>query len=1213
MALNIASQAELIPGYRLLERLGQGGFGEVWKAEAPGGLLKAVKILHGSLEGSADGPCQVQQELKALNRVRTVRHPFILSLERFEIVEGRLVIVMELADKSLHDRVQEYRAQGLPGIARDELLRYMEETAEALDLMNGQFNLQHLDIKPQNLFLLFNHIKVGDFGLVKDLEGMWAKATSGVTAIYAAPETFEGVISRFCDQYNLAIAYQELLTGQLPFDGTTARQLMMQHLTGVPNVQPLPPGDQAVVARALAKKPEERFSSCMDFVLALREAGELASVAQCGRRGSPTVSDEQVKDRAEAATPMTLILRRPSKDDPPTADCLKVDTSSQGHLSKTAPSAAPVPEKSPGPRSSDSTPSSPRPVTPPPAPERPETTGEGVLLPSLIVGLGGLGREVLQELRKSLLKRGGPSETWQHIRLLHLDTDPQALEQATSGDPNTVLSPDEILLTLFHRPSYYLKRPRERQQLQEWLPLTPLANVPRDQVTARGCRALGRLAYVSSAATVAARLRDELEACVGPEALNATARRTGLGLRSTWPRVYVVTGLTGGTGSGMFLDLAYALRRTLGQLGYPRAEVIGLLLLPANERSAPSARAVANAYAALAELNYFASRGRGEGDKACVQGPPFSRCVLLPLPAKGDGAAGIQELAGLAGDYLCRNLTTPLGRVADQSRGNLQLPAAPMPCQTFAAYWFSVPRRPLLQRGAQSICDRMVRSWQVNDQAALDAVIQAWVADLLTRSGLSHECLETRLQEASADVLGQTLPDFCGAVVQNWAEGGPADLRRRPAGVEEALAELEHLLGKPQQAVAMDLPSPPMQALGQASRSLAADAEKELAEIALGALGEPQFRLTGSEDAVQRQLWTALGEAARLRKCRSEQQCQQARDIHQKTQPLFEILQRGMFLRWGAKQRAAAEIIEHFRAYLTARWESALSQAVGRLCLDLQSNLHRYQRTVACCRGRIGQFLKSFADSSTGEGVEVDLGLGRYLLPAGCRTLAEAVARLLDRLTPAEELALHQKVQALIRQTLQAHVHVCTAPVALFKDLKEAIDREVETLAEISLGRAHAAELYLEQHAEDPAVYADLTAAFDEAQPELAGSRQAGRQELCILAVPPGPEGERFRALVDRALPDTPMHAAASTSDIVFYREHVQVILTELPQLGPAAHAVYQQALTTEAFGVHSRHDIVAWLPAGVARNGYIRGKPASTLPGSGEGHGSNSQGETGS
>ena len=95
----------------------------------------------------------------------------------------------------------------------------MDEAAEALDLMNNQYQLQHLDIKPQNLFLVYQHVKVADFGLVKDLEGMQASVTGGVTPVYAAPETFDGWVSRFSDQYSLAICYQELLTGQRPFSG----------------------------------------------------------------------------------------------------------------------------------------------------------------------------------------------------------------------------------------------------------------------------------------------------------------------------------------------------------------------------------------------------------------------------------------------------------------------------------------------------------------------------------------------------------------------------------------------------------------------------------------------------------------------------------------------------------------------------------------------------------------------------------------------------------------------------------------------------------------------------------------------------------------------------------------------------------------------------------------------------------------------------------
>ena len=67
------------------------------------------------------------------------------------------------------DSFREHRASQRPGIPRSELLRYMHEAAEVLDLMNNQYQLQHLDIKPQNLFLLHNHVKVADFGLVADL------------------------------------------------------------------------------------------------------------------------------------------------------------------------------------------------------------------------------------------------------------------------------------------------------------------------------------------------------------------------------------------------------------------------------------------------------------------------------------------------------------------------------------------------------------------------------------------------------------------------------------------------------------------------------------------------------------------------------------------------------------------------------------------------------------------------------------------------------------------------------------------------------------------------------------------------------------------------------------------------------------------------------------------------------------------------------------
>src|SRR5438876_2104943 len=139
MAIRVESGAEPSPGYRLIDRLGGGGFGEVWRAEAPGGLHKAIKFVFGDLSSADDNSQRAEQELKALSRVKTVRHPYILSLERYDIIDGQLIIVMELADRNLWDRFKECRVAGLPGIPREELLGYLEESAEALDLMNSRY------------------------------------------------------------------------------------------------------------------------------------------------------------------------------------------------------------------------------------------------------------------------------------------------------------------------------------------------------------------------------------------------------------------------------------------------------------------------------------------------------------------------------------------------------------------------------------------------------------------------------------------------------------------------------------------------------------------------------------------------------------------------------------------------------------------------------------------------------------------------------------------------------------------------------------------------------------------------------------------------------------------------------------------------------------------------------------------------------------------
>ncbi len=282
---------EPLPGYVLLEPLGRGGYGEVWKCEAPGGLLKAIKFVAGDPDAPPREGALLRQEYEAFQQVKAIRHPFLLCLERVELIDDELVMVMGLADKHIGDRFNECLTQGRVGIPRDELLGYLREAAEALDVIGEQYGLQHLDVKPANLFLTAGHLQVGDYGLVSKLDGGTEGGKNrGLTPKYAAPEVLRGKVHTRSDQYSLALVYCELLTGTFPFVGRTAQQMMMQHVSVPPNLTALPEAERRPVGVALAKNPDERYPSCRDFLDALTHAAapRLSTITTFAPRSVPS-------------------------------------------------------------------------------------------------------------------------------------------------------------------------------------------------------------------------------------------------------------------------------------------------------------------------------------------------------------------------------------------------------------------------------------------------------------------------------------------------------------------------------------------------------------------------------------------------------------------------------------------------------------------------------------------------------------------------------------------------------------------------------------------------------------------------------------------------------------------------------------------------------------------------------------------------------------
>ncbi len=609
MTLKEASSIESVLGYVLKERIGAGGYGEVWKAEAPGGIFKALKIIYGYHDEN-----RAQRELKSLDRIKEVRHAFLLSLERIEVVEGRLVVITELAEKSLKEQFEECRARGFPGIPREELIRYLSDAADVLDFISDSHSLQHLDIKPENLLLVGGHIKVGDFGLVKDVQNTTQSMMAGLTPTYAPPELFDGQPSKSSDQYSLAIVYHEMLTGTRPFPGTTAAQLAAQHLQGRPQLSTLPRGDQPVILRALSKSPSLRYPNCrslMDDLAGRAPRSVRRSRANRGKSVPATVGENQID------TPCaTLVISNSTAVGGPQAHAIR-------KLAAVADGDQP-----------------------------------SALHPTLFLGIGQTATTILRQLRRRFRERFGDDDSLPALRMLCVDTDYRDLSAAISGEGNSTLRHSEIMPVPLRKPEEYR---RDATMHLNWLSRRWIYNVPRSLQT-EGIRPLGRLAFADHHEKVFEELHRALEQITRPEALAATAETVELDPAES-PRVVLVASIAGGVGSGMVLDMAYAVRSALLEGGFSDDNVIGLLVFSTGRTATERDLTVINTYSCLSELHHFSQISGYPGDETCglpplLDGDPtFSQTYLVDLGEDLSQDEFEAATGGLA-EYLYLNTAT---------------------------------------------------------------------------------------------------------------------------------------------------------------------------------------------------------------------------------------------------------------------------------------------------------------------------------------------------------------------------------------------------------------------------------------------------------------------------------------------------------------------------------------------------------------------------
>jgi serine/threonine protein kinase len=272
--------------YRLLKKLGEGGFGAVYEAEHP--LLRrraAVKVLHQVAGMDSDGVLRFISEAQAANHIRS-RH--IVDVFSFgKLPNGRHFYVMDLLvgeplDKFLR---RERRCEV------STTLQLLRPIAEALDAAHAA-GVVHRDLKPQNLFLAWESggetvPKLLDFGMAKLLSESAVHTVSGVpigTPLYMSPEQARGEkVDGRSDVYALGVLCHEMLTGRVPFIGESPLAVLVSHLTLQPprasEVLPeLPPELDEPILAMLHKEPSGRPTTAGEAIAALVRAAERAGL-----------------------------------------------------------------------------------------------------------------------------------------------------------------------------------------------------------------------------------------------------------------------------------------------------------------------------------------------------------------------------------------------------------------------------------------------------------------------------------------------------------------------------------------------------------------------------------------------------------------------------------------------------------------------------------------------------------------------------------------------------------------------------------------------------------------------------------------------------------------------------------------------------------------------------------------------------------------------
>jgi serine/threonine-protein kinase len=281
-------QRALAERYAIGRELGEGGMATVYLAtDLRHDRAVALKVLKPELAAAVGA----ERFLREIKTTAQLAHPHILPLLDSGDAEGALFYVMPFVEgESLRDRLARERQLPL-----DDAFQITREVADALGYAHSR-GVIHRDVKPENILLESGHAVVADFGIARAVRAAGGSRLTQTgfavgTPAYMSPEQAAGNqdLDGRADLYALGCVFFEMLSGETPYTGPTPEAILAKKLTEpVPRVSvvrdTVPPGVEAVLARALARVPADRFHTTEEFADALRRASSAEAIAAEARR-----------------------------------------------------------------------------------------------------------------------------------------------------------------------------------------------------------------------------------------------------------------------------------------------------------------------------------------------------------------------------------------------------------------------------------------------------------------------------------------------------------------------------------------------------------------------------------------------------------------------------------------------------------------------------------------------------------------------------------------------------------------------------------------------------------------------------------------------------------------------------------------------------------------------------------------------------------------